>query len=295
MSSLNLTHSIPAPTLSQANSRSNHLTNRGFFFHQARDYAQALDFYQQAITMNPQNARAYYLTGQIHQLLQDFPHATTAYEHAIIIDPSFLSPIAALARLALDTFDWPLFHDVLNQIPGQLAPYTISPEMYQLLQIHQPTLFTTLKVQANWDELIAYQIKPHLSYFAKLTSPTRQDNNKIRLGYLSSQFHFSHTGRQLLQLIHSHNPEIFHTTAISIGPKCCSHPNPVPRSLFSCILPTSHQYYCRLRSGHTHQISSPQSHLVSYYPSPHPSKKHYQHTCSSREYRLLLASLTRSS
>jgi predicted O-linked N-acetylglucosamine transferase (SPINDLY family) len=216
MSSLNLSHSLPTPSLAQGESRSNQSTNRGFFFHQNLQYADALNLYQEALMLNPHNERAYYFAGQIHHTLHDYQDAQEFFEKAIVANPLFLPPYTSLLKISLETCNWDLTTEIAQALPQPLPPLSVSTELYDLLKIHHPQLFNKLSLQKNFDAFVTDQSKVFVEYFTSHPH-TKHTTSRLRLGYLSSQCHHSHTGRQLLTLINHHNRDLFEIFTFSTG------------------------------------------------------------------------------
>lgn len=216
MFSLNLHRHLPSPTHDQASGRSQQLTNRGFTFHQTHNFKKALDYYQQALNLDPQNSRAYYLSGLIHLHHHQYNTAFLLFESAHLSQPSSLPPITALLTLSLDICDSTLFSQVLKLLPDHIPPNQLTEELINLLETHAPEVAYKLNLSETWDTLINQETKSLLEYFQS-HPPTHQSSNRIRLCYLSSQCHHPHLGRQLLTLISAHNRRLFEVYLISTG------------------------------------------------------------------------------
>lgn len=216
MFSLNLHRQLPTPTHDQASGRSQQLTNRGFAFHQTHNFKEALDFYQQALNLNPHNSRAYYLSGLIHLNHHQYDTAFTLFESAHLSQPSSLPPITALLTFSLDICDSALFNQALNLLPDHIPPNQLTGELISLLETHAPDIANKLHLFKTWDALVHQETKSLLEYFQSHPA-SHQSGTRIRLCYLSSQCHHPHLGRQLLTLISAHNRSLFEVYLISTG------------------------------------------------------------------------------
>lgn len=75
------------------------LANR---YYAARQYQNAVQYYNQAVTQNPNNAKAYQGLGNSYYALGNKPQAVAAYKRALQIDPSNVQLKAFLARYSPD-------------------------------------------------------------------------------------------------------------------------------------------------------------------------------------------------
>lgn len=213
---LNLHRQLPSPTHDQASGRSQQLTNRGFTFHQTHNFKEALDFYQQALNLDPHNSRAYYLSGLIHLNHHQYDTAFTLFESAHLSQPSSLPPITALLTLSLEICDGALFNQALSLLPDHIPPNHLTGELINLLETHAPDTAKKLHLPDTWHTFVNQETKSLLEYFST-HSASHQSGTRIRLGYLSSQCHHLHLGRQLLTLISAHNRSMFEVYLISTG------------------------------------------------------------------------------
>lgn len=78
--------------------------------------ADARQYFEKAVEINPKYANAWYQLGFVLQNLAQRESARTAYTHATMIDGKFLPPYLSLASMAYETQDWTQVLNLTNHV-----------------------------------------------------------------------------------------------------------------------------------------------------------------------------------
>ena len=222
--------------------------NLGLIHHENRNYDSALNFYQQTIKINPKFAQAYNNRGCLHRERLDTKNALEDFLTANQLEKNFLDPYYNIGMLFLAGKDYP------NAIKWLRKLYKINPTYPQNLG----QLLYAKSFIADWEEReeLLKQIQlllnekrsvsppfPLLSFiddppFHLLTSevytnfnryaPPRSINapkllpaidNKIRIGYFSSDFYDHATSHLISKLLEAHDRQQFMIYAFCFSPK----------------------------------------------------------------------------
>ncbi|MDB5734073.1 MAG: hypothetical protein JWN16_710 [Alphaproteobacteria bacterium] len=187
----------------------NALTNRAMLLWDMKRFDDALAAVDVALAAKPGFGEALYLRGNILTDLQRPDEALRSYEAALAASPDHPHALNGVARTALALCDWPR--------TASLAPQ-VAQAVVTGRAVIQP--FTLL----GYGDDAALQRQCAESYIRRILPPVpplaqgRYRHDKIRLAYLSADFHQHPTAQLLAELFERHDRSRFEVTAIAFGP-----------------------------------------------------------------------------
>ncbi|MGH6725143.1 MAG: tetratricopeptide repeat protein, partial [Pseudolabrys sp.] len=186
-------------------------SNRGAALSELRRSAEALISYDKAITLEPNNAVARYNRGKALDNLKRYGESLLAYEKAYALQPDLIGAEGDRLHAKMRICDWRdvdadcahLIASVRNGKPnaGPFVPITIPSSSGDQLQCAKVWIANTLPAI----DRPAWQGERYL-------------HGRIRVAYLSSDFHEHATAFLIAGMFESHDKSKFETTAISWGP-----------------------------------------------------------------------------
>jgi protein O-GlcNAc transferase len=198
-----------AQALALAPGHVNALTNRAMLLWDMKRFDDALAAVDRVLALQPGFGEALYLRGNILTDLGQMDAALESYEAALAASPDHPHALNGVARTALALCDW-----------TRVAKRT--PQLVQAVQaggaVIQP--FTLLgfgddaALQRRCAETYMQRIQPSVSPLAQ----GRYGHAKIRLAYLSADFHQHPTAQLLVELFERHDRSRFEVTAMAFGP-----------------------------------------------------------------------------
>ena len=187
----------------------NALTNRAMALWDLRRLPEALAAADRALTVPPAHAEALYTRANILRDLGRMAEALPDYEQALAIQPAHLNALNGAAQAALALCDWAKVEALTPRLKQNAAagPALIQP--YVLL---------------GYDDDPALQRRCAENYVRRTVPPRaalagkRHTHDRIRLAYLSADFHQHPTAQLLAELFERHDRTRFEVTAVSFGP-----------------------------------------------------------------------------
>ena len=184
--------------------------NYAFVLQRLGKYDEALVQYEKAIFLKSDYVEAFYNSVQCFIQLKKFNDAIHLIEKALIVNPKYDDLFITYISLKQQTCDWFNFDKSLSELINLID-----------LNINISTVFSLLSI---------YDI-PSIHYnqakkYTKLEFPLDNSlgpivfnkNNKIKIGYFSSDFHNHATAYLIAQLFELHDKSIFEIHAFSYGP-----------------------------------------------------------------------------
>jgi predicted O-linked N-acetylglucosamine transferase (SPINDLY family) len=187
----------------------NALTNRAMALWDLRRLQDALAAANQALAVQPAHAEALYTRANILRDLGRMAEALADYEQVLAIQPTHVHALNGAAQAALALCDWPKVETLTPRLKDNAAsgPALIQP--YVLL---------------GYDDDPALQRRCAENYVRRTVPPRaalagkRYSHYRIRLAYLSADFHQHPTAQLLVELFERHDRKRFEVTAVSFGP-----------------------------------------------------------------------------
>ena len=182
-------------------------------------YAAAIPVLQEVIELAPQLAEAHLDLGVCHNRLKDNAAAIRHYRRAIELKPALASAHANIVNAYLDCCDW----DAVDAWCSDFLEYRTAHPAAEWAQRLEPFASLTLFPGALARELAiarAAGIERSLGADGALPAPppARRSGEKIRVGYVSADFHSHATAHLTFSLYESHDRAGFEIYAYSMGP-----------------------------------------------------------------------------
>ncbi len=187
----------------------NALTNRAMLLWDKKRFADALVAVDKVLALQPGFGEALYLRGSVLNDLGRMDEAQQSYEAALAASPDHPHALNGVARLALALCDWP-------------RSTALAPQLAQAVQTGRAVIqpFTML----GYSDDAAVHLRCAQSYVQRILPPQvslaqgRHRHERIRIAYLSADFHQHPTAQLLVELFERHDRSRFEVTAIAFGP-----------------------------------------------------------------------------
>jgi predicted O-linked N-acetylglucosamine transferase (SPINDLY family) len=174
-------------------------------------FAESLADCSQALALKPDFADALYNRGNALTELSRPEEALADYERALAIDPGHPSALSGLANAALLIGDWTRTADLKERLKDDV--------------LADRSLIQPFVVMGYWDDN-DLQLKAAQHYVRRagpgplpaLWRGERYDHDKVRVAYLSADFHNHVTAALTAEMFERHDRERFEITAMSFGP-----------------------------------------------------------------------------
>ena len=220
------------------------LNNLGNIFLELKKYPEAIEKYKKALNLNKNYTAAIYNLGNAYKAISKYKIALEYYYKAIISDPKFfdayydyaellertgrteealkyysklleLSPnypylLGSIVRSKLSICEWESLNSEIDQIKNNL----INKKKINAFDILLIT--DSLKHQVNAIKEYSEDKFPPTKNIVDLKE---ENNNKIKIGYYSSDFSNHPVGYSIVQLFEFHNKERFEVYAFYFGKK----------------------------------------------------------------------------
>jgi predicted O-linked N-acetylglucosamine transferase (SPINDLY family) len=220
------------------------LNNLGNIFLELKKYPEAIEKYKKALNLNKNYTAAIYNLGNVYKAILKYKIALVYYYKAIISDPQFFDAYYDYAELLERTGrieDALIYYSKLLELsPGY--PYLLGSIVRSKLSICQwksldeeiekikNNLFNKKTINA-FDILFITDSLEHQTKAVKQYSEDKfpsagnvidlkqENNNRIKIGYYSSDFSNHPVGYSIVQLFEFHNKEKFDVYAFYFGKK----------------------------------------------------------------------------
>jgi len=187
----------------------NALTNRAMALWDLRRLQDALAAADQALAVQPRHGEALYTRANILRDLGRMAEALANYEQVLALQPAHPHALNGAAQAALTLCDWGKVEALTPQLKQNAAtgPAVIQP-------------FVLL----GYDDDPALQRRCAENYVRRTVAPRaplagkHYSHDRIRLAYLSADFHQHPTAQLLAELFERHDRTRFEVTAVSFGP-----------------------------------------------------------------------------
>lgn len=191
----------------------NALTNRAMTLYDLRRLDEALAAADQALAIQPAFAEALYLRGNILRDRQRPDEALKSYEQALTANPAHPHALNGLAQAALLSCDWK-------------RSAALAPRLREGIESGRPLIQPMVLMGYSDDgALLRRAAENYVHHTApaqpaqtdKTAGKTRYGHEKIRIAYLSADFHQHPTAQLMVELFERHDRDRFEVTAIAFG------------------------------------------------------------------------------
>ena len=186
------------------------LYNRGLALQELRRYEAALASYDQALSLRPNYAEALYNRSVALQDLRRFEDAVLSFARLVEIAPDFAYAAGKLFYSRLLCCDWSRYYSEAEKIVNAAREGKRTCDPFSFAAISQ-----SADVQLQCARLYAADKFPPAP---PVWTGQRYVHDKIRIAYLSADFHNHATAYLMAGLFEKHDRERFEVTAISFGP-----------------------------------------------------------------------------
>jgi predicted O-linked N-acetylglucosamine transferase (SPINDLY family) len=187
------------------------LNNRGIALLDLKRCEAALASYDKALAVQPGFGDALYGRGNALYDLKRYEEAVASYEKALAIRPDFQYGTGMLANTRMHCCDWRERDEEVERLTLDIRAGKSSVYPFAYLGISD----------SPRDQLLCSRIwvRDRCSASpASLWNGERYQHDRIRLAYLSADFHEHATAYLMAELFEAHDRARFETTAISFGP-----------------------------------------------------------------------------
>jgi predicted O-linked N-acetylglucosamine transferase (SPINDLY family) len=187
----------------------NALTNRAIVLWDLRRLDEALAAADRALTSQPGHAEALYTKANILRDLDRMAEALAGYEQVLMTQPGHPHALNGAAQAALALCDWRKSEALAPRLKENAAtgPALIQP--FVLLGYDEDPALQRRCAENYVHRTVA--VRPALA-------SARYRHDRIRLAYLSADFHQHPTAQLLVELFARHDRARFEVTAVAFGP-----------------------------------------------------------------------------
>lgn len=174
--------------------------------------SEAIAMYDRALALRPDKTEALFRRGSIMLDLGRFEEATQDFARLIARDPDYPNARGCLQYARMRCCDWTNRDEELAQIAaGTAAGKPLSP----------PFMFMMMVDNSALQQKSAQIFHQYLNPVARppMTHRVAQTGSKLRIAYLSANFHHHPTSHLMKELWQTHDKTRFETAAISFGPQ----------------------------------------------------------------------------
>lgn len=191
--------------------------NLGNALRDAGNFADAVRNFREAIRLNPNDAEMYNNLGNALRELGQLQEAIACYRQALIIDPALHHARAHLLHQCQQACDWGDLDTLaaeVRRLVREVPEAQIPP--FAFLAVPGVTAAEQRQCAENW---VAGQYGKYVPIRERLNfSFKRAAKPKIRLGYLSADFHEHATAYLMAEVFELHDRDRFEVVAYSYGP-----------------------------------------------------------------------------
>lgn len=177
---------------------------------------EAVHHYRQAIEHDPLHAAAWYHLGETCKLAGKFDEATECYDRALALEPQDSRALGSLVHMRQNTCDWNGIEGLWERVHQAVAGGRASLSPFSALSMPTSTA-EQLEIASAW-------ATARFSLYSAGRAPlgfdfsARPRRERLRVGYLSWDFHQHATAYLMAELLDLHDRRRFEVIAYSYGP-----------------------------------------------------------------------------
>ena len=175
-------------------------------------HQEALESIQQVLQFRPADTRALYNAGLVLLILKRFDEAQAFLTRALAADPGNGEILGSLVSAALRACDWETLEPLLPRLFSGISNGTAMVAPLTLLALSDDPI-----LQRRCAELTTARSLAALTGNVPHMAPAAYRHDKIRIGYLSSDFGDHPVARQIVGLLERHDRSRFEITGLFTG------------------------------------------------------------------------------
>ena len=174
-------------------------------------FSESLGDCDRALALRERFADALYNRGNALSELNRQQEALSSYEQALAIDPGHPNALSGLANAAMTIGDWTRTARLAEELKADVLAGRSRIQPFVLMGYHDDN-----ELHLHASQNYAQQAGP--GRLAPLWQGERYSHDKVRLAYLSADFHEHVTSSLLVEMFERHDRDRFEITAVSFGP-----------------------------------------------------------------------------
>ncbi|HSB96801.1 MAG TPA: tetratricopeptide repeat protein [Spongiibacteraceae bacterium] len=185
-------------------------SNRGVILSLLRRSDAALRNFDTAIALQPDNAQLHVYRGNVLNDLHRYAEAAQAYAQALVCDPECKYALGKKFQCELQICDWQLYAESVERVRTAVRARKVAAVPFSFLAM-SPAADEQLICASVY---IADQYPPAEPFW----HGERYQHDKIRIAYLSADFHSHATAFLMVKFFELHDKNRFEVSAYSFGP-----------------------------------------------------------------------------
>jgi protein O-GlcNAc transferase len=185
--------------------------NRGLALVELQKYDAAITCFEQAIAVKPDYAEAFYSRGALLAKLGKWLAAIESYERALAIKPDYKFLLGILLHSRMKICDWENFDASVSSLVEKIEHNEMVSECFAVLALVDSPHIQQRAAEIYVQSMASFGAPP------EKTSIFRE-NQKIRIGYFSSDFYNHATAYLMVDFFEMHDRSRFELIAFSFGP-----------------------------------------------------------------------------
>jgi predicted O-linked N-acetylglucosamine transferase (SPINDLY family) len=187
------------------------LNNRGLALAQLQQGSEALATFDRLLAMEPRNVSALYNRGNVLKDLGQYELASPDLIQVLAIDPDHKYAPSGMIECAIRLCDWRNRDKLPEELRRDVMMQQTVINPFMLLSVLADDALQSACAQKFVHDRIAKPLQP-------LAHHTPGSNQRIKIAYLSADFHDHATAQLMAELFELHDRARFEISAISYGP-----------------------------------------------------------------------------
>lgn len=189
--------------------------NRGNLLREMKRFEDAVESYRRALTLKPDYGECLYNCAALFREMDRHEQAATLYARLLAVGATYPYALGSLLDSRLHCCDWAGYADAREQIIHAVKADQLADVPFPFLAICDDA-----ELQLRCARL--YTSHKYPTAAQPLWSGQRRRHDRIRLAYLSADFHNHATAYLMAGLFELHDRQRFEVTAVSFGPNVSS-------------------------------------------------------------------------
>lgn len=188
------------------------LNNLGNILSEVRRVAEAGEVLQRALEIDPRYAHAWYNLGQLQDRHEMWEDAAASFQRAVDIDPDYPFALGALTSIKMRCCDWDAVEALAPRVIAKVRTGKPVMDPFSFMGISNSAA-DQLTCAKAWIQNSAPPVSPALWRGEKYR------HEKIRIAYVSADFHYHPMAFLMSGLFEHHDRDRFELTAIAFDPE----------------------------------------------------------------------------